>query len=294
VLIPESSDSDYWTDVLKGVVHAKDEAVDYRVSVTLFQFDQYNRDSFVETSQRLMEFNPDGVLISPFFRREVFKLTKELEDRHIPFVFVDSSIDGVNNLAYYGQRSYQSGYMAARIMLNTIPKPATLLLVHMLRDGNHMVGSNQTARREEGFLAYLEKYSLENEYNLVRVNLHHLDHDSNEKLLNDVFEQNKNIHGIIMFNSRIYHMGNYLERHQIRGIRTIGYDLVERNVRFLKDGTVDCLIAQRPQLQGYYGIMALVKYLVLGQVPKRECYMPIDLLFKENIDDYKVYPFDVE
>jgi LacI family transcriptional regulator len=293
-LLPEVQAGDYWSDLLKGMVRAEEEVADYHVRTELMQFNQYSRESFAGMSQQLLDLNPDGVLLAPFFRREVLKLTKELEDRNIPFVFVDSYVDGVNNLAYYGQQSYQSGYVAAKIMLVNLPKHSSLLLVHMLREGNNVGGSNQTARREEGFLSYLEKYSLESDYNIVRVNLHHNDDEGNEAQLLNAFTGDENIRGIIMFNSRIYHIGNFLEKHKLKNIRAVGYDLLDRNVRYLKSGLVECLIAQRPQLQGYYGIMALVKHLVMGQTPQPVCYMPIDILFRENINDYKVYPFDVE
>ncbi|MDR1343614.1 MAG: LacI family DNA-binding transcriptional regulator [Prevotellaceae bacterium] len=294
VLLPEAVQGDYWWDIIEGIKRAEEEVADYHVKTEILQFNQYNMESFAGLAQRLLEMNPAGVLMAPFFRREVLKLTKELEERSIPFVFVDSNVESVNSLAYYGQQSHQSGYVAAKIMLSSLEQFSTILLVHMQRSGGTSIGSNQTARREEGFLAYIEKYSLESSYQIVRVNLHAEDDGGNEALLEEVFSQNQNIRGIVMFNSRIYRIADFLEKRKIRNIRTIGYDLLERNVQYLKNGMVECLIAQRPQLQGYYGLTALARHLAFKQVSKSVCYMPIDILFKENITDYKVYPFDVD
>ncbi|MDR3329417.1 MAG: LacI family DNA-binding transcriptional regulator [Prevotellaceae bacterium] len=289
VLLPESTYGEYWLDVIKGIGRAEEEVVDFRVRVEILQFNQYDIASFSKAAQELQKLNPDGVLMAPFFKREVLKLTRVLEDRNIPFVFIDSNVDGINSLAYYGPRSYQSGYVAAKMMMSNLEKSSTILLV-----GN-AVGSNQTAKREEGFLAYLEKYSLEADYKILRVDLHADDDSRNEAQLAELFRKNHNIRGIIMFNSRIHCVADFLEKHKLKNIRAIGYDLLDRNVRFLKNGVVECIIAQRPQLQGYYGLMALAKYLAFNEtVTAPVCYMPIDILLKENIDDYKVYPFDVD
>jgi LacI family transcriptional regulator len=294
VLLPEAHQGDYWWDIIKGIKRAEEEVADYRVKTEILQFNQYSMESFATQAQRLLEINPDGVLMAPFFRREVLKLTKELEERSIPVVFVDSNVESVSCLAYYGQQSHQSGYVAAKIMLSNLEPSSSILLVHMLREGSETTGSNQTAKREEGFLAYIDKYSLESTYQLIRVNLHANDEDGNEAQLEEIFRQNQNIRGIVMFNSRIYYIADFLERRRIRNIRTIGYDLLERNVHYLKNGMIECLIAQRPQLQGYYGLTALARHFAFHQPSKPVCYMPIDILFKENINDYKVYPFDVD
>jgi LacI family transcriptional regulator len=294
VLLPEAVRGDYWWDIIKGIKRAEEEVADYHVKTEILRFNQYDMESFANLAQRLLELNPDGVLMAPFFRREVLRLTKELEERSIPFVFVDSNVESVNSLAYYGQQSHQSGYVAAKIMLTKLEQFSTILLVHMLRTGSSAISSNQTTKREEGFLAYLEKYSLESFYRIIRVDLHAEDDSGNEETLDGVFNQNPDIRGIIMFNSRIYRIADFLEKRGIRNIRAIGYDLLERNVHYLKNGMVECLIAQRPQLQGYYGLTALARHLAFKQPSKPICYMPIDILFKENISDYKVYPFDVD
>ncbi|MDR3366989.1 MAG: LacI family DNA-binding transcriptional regulator [Prevotellaceae bacterium] len=294
VLLPQAVQGDYWWDVIKGIKRAEEEVSDYRVKTEILQFNQYSIESFATQTQRLLEINPDGVLMAPFFRREVLQLTKVLEERSIPVVFVDSNVESVSCLAYYGQQSHQSGFVAAKIMLSNLEPSSTVLMVHMLREGNEASGSNQTAKREEGFLAYIEKYSLDSTYQLIRVNLHANDDSGNEEQLDEIFRQNQNIRGIVMFNSRIYRIADFLEARKIRNIRIIGYDLLERNVHYLKNGMVECLIAQRPQLQGYYGLTALARHLAFHQPSKPVCYMPIDILFKENISDYKVYPFDVD
>ena len=74
-------------------------------------------------------------------------------------------------------------------------------------------------------------------------------------------------------------------------INLIGYDLLERNVACLKEGTVSFLIAQQPELQGFNSIRTLCDHLIFKKEVTCTNYMPIDLLTKVNIDYYNFYLF---
>ena len=90
----------------------------------------------------------------------------------------------------------------------------------------------------------------------------------------------------VVFNSRVYQLGEYL-RHAGRSMKgLIGYDLLKANVDLLKSGDVHYLIGQRPGLQGYCGVKALCDHVVFKKAVDSVKYMPIDILIKENIDFY--------
>ena len=68
----------------------------------------------------------------------------------------------------------------------------------------------------------------------------------------------------------------------------MGYDVIRRNGQMLGAGVVTALIAQRPEAQGYRGVMALCEWLVERRHPETTVnHMPIDILLKENIQYYK-------
>ena len=68
----------------------------------------------------------------------------------------------------------------------------------------------------------------------------------------------------------------------------MGYDVIRRNGQMLGAGMVTALIAQRPEAQGYRGVMALCEWLVERRRPETTVnHMPIDILLKENIQYYK-------
>ena len=76
-----------------------------------------------------------------------------------------------------------------------------------------------------------------------------------------------------------------LKKHK-QDFNLMGYDLLQRNVDCLKQGSIFFLIAQQPTLQGFDGIRALCEHLILKKEIAREHFMPIDLLTKENIEFY--------
>jgi LacI family transcriptional regulator len=104
--------------------------------------------------------------------------------------------------------------------------------------------------------------------------------------LKQVFEKYKNIRGVITFNSRIYRLAKYFEKLKFHDIRLIGYDLLEENVRNLKNGIVTYLLAQRPEKQAYFTVRDICMKLIMKQEVKNINYMPVDIIIKENIEEY--------
>ena len=90
-----------------------------------------------------------------------------------------------------------------------------------------------------------------------------------------------------MTNSRVSQLANYLKERKINNVRLIGYDLLPDNVRLLKEGYIDFLISQRPEEQGYTGVITLFNKIFLNKDVVRKHYMPIDIIAKENLDYYK-------
>ena len=139
-------------------------------------------------------------------------------------------------------------------------------------------------RRLKGFMSYItEEY---NNLTIHEVVLNKSNQENNQQILDDFFQAHpKAVLGVV-FNSRVYQLGEYL-RHTGRSMKgLIGYDLLKANVDLLKSGDVHYLIGQRPGLQGYCGVKALCDHVVFKKTVDSVKYMPIDILIKENIDFY--------
>jgi LacI family transcriptional regulator len=203
-------------------------------------------------------------------------------------VFIDSQIENADFLAYFGQPSFQSGYVGAKSLMLQVKDNQNVLLFRTLRKG--FIGANQTLQRQEGFLSFLSEYRPN--VSVINVELQAGNPELNELLMRQAFDERNNVGAAVIFNSTAYNIASFIEHSNIHDVVLLGYDALERNVHYLKQGQISMLIAQRPQSQSYNALKALFNFVVLKQSVNHINYMPIDLLYKENIDYYINYqPF---
>ena len=259
VVMPRFAEGDYWADFEAGIARAEAEARRYNVEVLRFYFDQYDRTSFDALLERLRTESFDGVLLATLFAERVIPFAGKLDRREIPYVFVDSDLPECHRLAYYGTSSFDAGVVAARLLFERLDPGADIVVGRILHHGDG--GSNQCRERERGFRDYLARHDF-------RGTLHHV-----SLRLDDG----------ATFNSTCHILGGYLASRQRTDVRLVGYDVIARNRRMLEEGVVTALVAQRPEMQGYCGVMALCGWLVEGRRPAAVNNLPIDILLRENI-----------
>ena len=231
----------------------------------------------------MLQNEPDAFFIAPVFKNETLNFTTELAKRHIPFSFIDSQIEEADFLTYYGQNSFKSGYIAAKLLLALMPEGAQIVVIRTKRKGS---GSNQTFSRSKGFMQFIQDKNLENRIEIVNVEFSNEDEIENLETLKKVFSTHPNIKAAITFNSKVYRLASLLEIMNKTNVRLIGYDLLDENVKYLQQGVINFLIAQRPDKQAYFSVRDMCRELIFRQEIKKINYVPIDILMKENIEDY--------
>ncbi len=282
-LIPYYSPEEYWESVDKGFDDVLADYEHYNVTIEKYYFNQFEVRSFVEVKQQILETEFDGIILAPIFKNETLAFTQILKLKNIPFSFIDSMIPEADFLTYYGQHSFQSGYLTAKLLLELLPKKSQVIIIRTQRKGSV---SNQTISRYQGFMKFIEDNHLQDVFELINVEFINNDESSNQLVLQQVFLNYNNISAAITFNSKVYRLALHLEALKKCNIRLIGYDLLNQNVHYLRQGIINCLIAQRPEKQAYFSVRDMCKQLIFKQEIKKINYVPIDVLFKENIDDY--------
>jgi LacI family transcriptional regulator len=285
VLIPTFNAGDYWEEVDKGIDRAMSEISKFNVYIEKQYFNQFDVQSFFSVLDDLENAEFNGVMFPPIISDKSLMFTEKLAHRHIPVVFIDSQVENADFLAYFGQASFQSGYLGAKALMLQVKDNQNILLFRTLRKG--IIGANQTLQRQEGFLSYLSQYH--QNVSIINVELQAGDNALNELLMMQAFDKKNHVGAAVIFNSTVYNIARFLERVNIQNVALLGYDALARNVLYLKQGQISVLIAQRPELQGYNGIKALFNFLVLKKPVNHINYMPIDLLYKENVDFYTHY-----
>lgn len=283
-LIPDFQTGDYWSAMEYGIRRAEEEWESYGVKVTVLTFDQYSRVSFEQVVSHLLDMPDavDGVIVGTLFKESVIRLSGSLDERGVPYVYVDSDIEGQNRLAYYGTDSVAGGEIGARMLLASMAFKGDILVARIQHENGCL--STQGEKRYSGFRHYLKQQDCD--IQLVEVDLWIGDEAHNKLVLDEVFRHHPGIRGAVAFNSSCYILGEYLEKRCRKDIRLVGYDLIDSNVRLLNEGYVQALIAQRPELQGYNGVKALSRLLLFGEKPPVVNLLPIDILLKENYQFY--------
>lgn len=282
-LIPDKSTSKYWDSVVKGFETAATEFEHHNVSLDIVFFNQYNSHSFPDAALNVLIQEPDAVFIAPVFKNETLIFTKQLEELAIPYSFIDSLIEEAAFITYYGQNSAQSGFIGARLLFDNIKDGSKVLIMRSQRKGVQF--SNQTNSRYEGFLKYINDVK-KCCYELIHVELIDDNETTNKIILKKTFEEHPDLSGMITFNSKAFRLASFLETINRKDVVLVGFDLLEENIHFLKEGFISYLLAQRPEKQAYFSVLDMCNELIFHKETQRLNYMPIDILTKENIDYY--------
>ncbi|MCX6133757.1 MAG: LacI family DNA-binding transcriptional regulator [Ignavibacteriales bacterium] len=282
IVLPRlSQDSGYWNIPMMGIERAGRELQVYKVHLRSHYFDRYSERSFERALRDALGAKPDGLLIAPVLPQIAQKLIPAIPGG-IPFVFIDSMIPGTECLSFIGQDPYQSGLLAAGLMLKSVRNGRSVAIVKVMPEDFHIT------ERIRGFLSGLRDSPQQG------ARVYEVDSHKGEKAFAGVVElmlrENKNLGGVFVSNAWTHSVARLVNALPDRErVSLIGYDLVEKNLRALERNAVDFLISQRPEMQGYEGVYCLYEHVVLREPVKRKIMVPIDILTRDNVQYYQDY-----
>lgn len=283
-LIPNAKETDYWKASLDGIERAYQEVKQYGIFLDSYLFDLNDKSTFVKHVNDIVKNNYDGVIIAPSFIEEATSLAAICQDRQIPYVFINSDVPSRNSLAYIGPHLYQSGYQAGQLVRFGL-KRGKVLIINISKE---IDAYHHLLRKEDGFRHYMEDTNTpETHITIEKIDVTNTTDESIQRTLDTFLKEHTDIEAFFVTNSRVRSVAKYLQKTDLRHRILIGYDLSEENIRYLQDGTIDFLIGQKPEEQGYLGVMALFQLVVAGKKVAKEQYMPIDIITKENVEFYK-------
>lgn len=283
-LLPQPpSDDGYWIRPYIGIRKKITEMQQFGVQLLTFSFSQTDPKSFNIEAEKIIELKPDGVVLAPFFKKEALVLIKSLKAHKIPFVFIDSEIKNAGQISYIGQNSYQSGLVSGKL-LDIILSEGNILVIHFAKE---MDNQNHLVQREKGFYHWFNSKT-ENNHKLFTTEVSDTDDKRWMTGINQFIEEN-NILGIFVTNSKVFYVGQLIEKYHLKGLKVIGHDLLSENSSYLQKDIVQFLICQRPEEQGYNAVNKLFSYVVQKKKIEQENYTSIDIITRENMDYYKEF-----
>lgn len=293
-LQPDHTLDPYWQAPWDGIEKAARELKQYGVNLTVYPYSLTEVDSFLVQAEAATRARPDGILIAPLFYRESLVFFERWQQQGIPFVLFNTDIAELPALSYVGQDSYQSGYLAGKLVQVGQPRPSTFLIAHIAED---LTNSVHITQKERGFRDYFAQFAAvedelsteerpKNPYTILSIELPNPAELSFARQLDRLLDEESQLRGIFVSTSKAYEIAPYLQAYHREEIRLVGYDLLERNIHFLREGAIDFLINQNPKKQGYRGLYALADLLVFKKEVAPRKYLPLDIITKENLQYY--------
>jgi LacI family transcriptional regulator len=271
-------DNAYWSLPLEGIRKAAEEIAGYRVTVKEFFFDINDEESFRHESLNLLVSQPDGVIIAPIFHREAEDLIRKLQMRKIPFIFIDSHLEGTDYLSYFAQDPFRSGYLAGRLIWFHLKKHSEVVIINFTSDlENHL----HLKQRETGLRQFLKDHHFKGHVRNLNIS------PRDELLLSHTLYENLHHKTRGLFaTSSAHKVARSIRKIRREELMFVGYDLTPDNVNYLNQGVIDVLLCQKPMAQGYGAMRALFDHFVRRKEVKKEHPMPIEIVVKENYTDY--------
>ncbi|MFI8605512.1 substrate-binding domain-containing protein [Cellulophaga baltica] len=279
VLIPDyDAGNTFWKSPMLGILKAKEEVKKIGASVSYFSFNQFDETSYVRQFKEVIASKPDALLLAPLFGSATKVLAKELDDKEIPYVFLNINLEGCNNLSFIGQDAYMSGFLAGKLMRLSVKEKSAIAVMQTRAnlDNNHAI-----YKRIKGFEDYFK--ANKDTVSLLNINIADLENAAAlAEKLEAMLAENPKIEGVYVPNSRISSFANVINSSKISELVLIGFDGTEENVSCLENEKVAFLISQQPFKEAYEAIKLMVDFLVDQKALEERIYSPIEILTKEN------------
>lgn len=283
VLIPAvSTETDYWQAPLNGIDRAASELAQYGIRIERFLFDMNDKATFKAQARAALESGSDGIVLAPSFINESIEFTNACKKARVPYVFIDSDLPRQESLSYIGPELFRSGYLAGSLAQFSMPGTGKILVANIVKEKDNQ---HHLVRKVAGFRAFFD--DRKSGRPIIEVNINKTDYNAVEKKLAEVFKVHRDIAAVFVTNSRVFLVGHFIAKKQLRNVMLIGYDYITENIQCLRDGKINFLICQKPEQQGYRGIMSLYHHLILKIPVAQIDYMPIDIITRENYEFYK-------
>ncbi len=282
VTTPQFSAGEYWSIIHKGVQRAVREFDSLDIECKVLCYDQFDLFSCRSTFEQAAKLNADAVIIGATFRDETVVLTNHLEDNNIPYVYVDSMVEGTYPLAFFSSDHYTCGRLIGKLITGICPSDSSFVLFQAVRTGD--ASANTTILRKKGFMDFCHEKGIAE--SVIRAPFSVTEPEKNKELIGNLFARHPEAKGAIVLSSRGNVIAEYLRTHGVGGVRIVGIDLTDGNMEAIGSGRIDFVVGQRPEQQGFMAVKALIQKMVYGRAPKSENYLPMDIITRENAAYY--------
>jgi len=280
ILLPDPKIDTYWSPCIEGIKQVEDEFQNFGIKIEPYFFNPEITTSFSTQALEVIKSGPDAILMVPLFYKEAKHVVELCDDAKIKVSTFNNFIDNnfINN--FIGQDLYKSGRIGAKL-LDMLLINGHIGIVHIdeiYQNATHL------QEKEKGFKSYFTA-SKENKYKISTLNLKSENSADFKKSIHNFLDNNPTINGLFVTISKSYLVVDAIKNRQEK-IAIVGYDLVEKNIEYLKEGAIDFIIHQNPKKQVYLGLSYLAEYFLFDKEIPTQVLLPIDIVNSENFEEY--------
>lgn len=256
---------------MSGIERGREEFKQFNISCQYYLYD-YNSTSFKKMKAKLLKQKHDGLLFAPIFYDESILFLDEYKKLNTPIVMIDSNIKHTAISASIGQDAFKSGYLAGKLISLGSTENKHILIIKITQE---IESTSIYQQRIQGFYSFFENNKKTSIIKISEIILTNKLQELDVKIFQE-------IDSIFVPNSRSYIIAEFLKNNNINNINIVGFDILKENIMYLKEGIINFLINQKPEIQGYLGVEYLYKKIVLKENIEAKLNFPLEIILKEN------------
>ncbi|PWD97536.1 substrate-binding domain-containing protein [Marinilabilia rubra] len=144
--------NEYWASHPKGVEKAIDHLAPFKIKTDYFLYDLQNPTDFTKQAEGLLAEEFDGVILAPIHKKEAREVCQKLDQKNIPYLFIDSFLQNTNCIAYVCEDAFNGGRVAAGLIDYGTPSTKDILIVTI---GDRLENNINLQNRNQGFMSFM-------------------------------------------------------------------------------------------------------------------------------------------
>jgi len=151
LIIPKATANEFWQTVHAGAIKVAEDLGNVEIIWKgPEKEDDYTKQ--IELVESAKALGVDGIVLAPVDSKVLISPVEQAIDQGIPVVIIDSALESRRTVSFVATDNYHGGVLAAKRMAVVLGDKGNIIVLR------HMVGSDSTEQREQGFLATIARY----------------------------------------------------------------------------------------------------------------------------------------
>ena len=275
IMFGDAQSHPFFNEVAKGIRQKEDELKEYGVTVEILYSEFDNHRHQIQLLEQLEQKGISGVAITPINHPAVAAKLRELTEKGIPVVTVNSDIGNAGRLAYVGSNYYKCGETAGGLLGLITGGSANVGIIY---------GSQDVLCHSQRIAGFQDKIAASYpDIHIISSVSNHDDDIESYDVTRQLLEQNPDISALFLASAGVYGTCRAVLALG-RALTIICYDCIPSTCDMIRKGIIQAAIDQQPVYQGEKPLDILFNAVALNTPPSQEFYYTnIEIKIAENL-----------